>query len=243
MSESPPSVQEAIELQLASVAAEIHDSLCPHLFATRMRLETLLSHFATSADERDSACSSQGDAPVSKPLAELAREELAAAVDSLHGMMNLSRQLMGELYPPDLSIDWQTHLNTCFERVVGQTECRLVLYGDFDRWVINPEHRLTARRIAQEAIRNAARHGKAAVVEVVVQSPRPHVVVMTIRDDGHGFDTSRQSSPARQSSGYGLRIMRMRAKLINAALEIESAQGGPTTVTMTLESQDVAAAD
>lgn len=237
MSETPASIQEAIELQLASVAAEIHDTLCPHLFATRMRLELLLSRIASSPDASHSASQLPIDAPVSEPFAAFARVEIGAAVEALHNMMSVSRQLMGELYPPDLSISWQAHLTACFDRVVGQSDCRLILQGDFDRWVKMPDHRLAARRIAQEAIRNAARHGKASVVDVVVKSPRQRLVVVTIRDDGRGFDLTRQSS------GFGLRIMQMRAKLINASLEIESAEGGPTTVTMTLESHEVAAAD
>lgn len=237
MSETPSSIQEAIELQLASVAAEIHDSLCPHLFATRMRLERLLSRFPSSPDASHSASSLPNDAPGPEQLAAVARLELGAAVEALQEIMSLSRQLMGELYSPDLSIGWQAHLTACFDRALDQSDCRLVLQGDFDRWVKAPDHRLAARRIAQEAIRNAVRHGKASVVEVVVESPRQRLVVLTIRDDGRGFDLTRQSS------GFGLRIMQMRAKLINAALEIESAEGKPTTVTMTLESQEVAAAD
>jgi len=82
-------------------------------------------------------------------------------------------------------------------------------------------------RIVQEALTNAAKHGRAgrAVVEV-----REHetAVEMSIRDDGHGFDTGAQTD------GFGLLGMRERVALLGGELDIGSAPGSGTTVTARL---------
>jgi PAS domain S-box-containing protein len=73
--------------------------------------------------------------------------------------------------------------------------------------------------IAQEALVNAVRHGKArnAWITVSKTAERHRLVV---RDNGAGFDPGQQSA-----SGMGIRIMRYRAKVIGATLDVQSAPG------------------
>ncbi len=79
-------------------------------------------------------------------------------------------------------------------------------------------------RIVQEALSNATKHGHArrAVVELTEDQS---TVCVTIRDDGTGFDS------ARQTAGFGLLGMRERAELLDGALSIESAPGQGATIT------------
>src|SRR5207245_2148609 len=63
-------------------------------------------------------------------------------------------------------------------------------------------------RIAQEAISNAVRHGKAKHVHVRLRNSGG-VLVMQIDDDGVGIDPA-----AASMNGMGLRIMRYRARMI-----------------------------
>jgi signal transduction histidine kinase len=69
-------------------------------------------------------------------------------------------------------------------------------------------------RIAQEALNNAVKHGKARIVEIRLQKCASGAQLI-ITDDGRGF-------PKRlgQNEGMGLRIMKYRADLIGAALQI-----------------------
>jgi signal transduction histidine kinase len=60
---------------------------------------------------------------------------------------------------------------------------------------------------------------------------------LSISDNGCGFDTSSAKR------GYGLRIMQSRADLVSASFKVNSALGGPTTVTVEFNRYDVAAAD
>ncbi len=70
-------------------------------------------------------------------------------------------------------------------------------------------------RIAQEAITNAARHSKARHIEILL-SKENNEITMTIKDDGKGFVVTNQIS------SMGLEIMKFRASIINASLDIRS---------------------
>ncbi len=79
--------------------------------------------------------------------------------------------------------------------------------------------------IAQEAILNAIKHGRASFIEVSLQSAGEHGCVLTVRDDGAGLP-----SPLPVGPGMGLRIMNYRARMIGATLEIHSKPNGGTEV-------------
>lgn len=75
-------------------------------------------------------------------------------------------------------------------------------------------------RIAQEAVSNALRHGMAKHVSVELAEPRGRIQ-LSIHDDGIGFNPDQISN----NSGMGLQIMRYRAKMIGANLDIKSEPG------------------
>jgi PAS domain S-box len=77
-------------------------------------------------------------------------------------------------------------------------------------------------RIAQEAVRNAIEHGAAR--EVLIQLTfGNHDMVLTVQDDGEGFNTKPNGH------GMGLRIMRYRAQCIGGSCEVHA---GPTQGTI-----------
>ena len=80
-------------------------------------------------------------------------------------------------------------------------------------------------RIAQEALRNALEHGKVTRTTISL-SRDEHNLKLAIYDDGTGFEVD-----APTSNGAGLFSMRHRAELIGARLEIQSPEGGGTSVT------------
>jgi len=84
-------------------------------------------------------------------------------------------------------------------------------------------------RIAQEAITNAVRHGKARHINIRLDST-VNELVLTVIDDGIGLPEK-----ARTGDGLGLRIMAYRASMMGATFNIErlSPLGG-TRVTCTL---------
>lgn len=89
-------------------------------------------------------------------------------------------------------------------------------------------------RIAQEAVSNAVRHGEPANLWVALSCHR-RVAVLSVRDDGQGFDLD--ATPGH----IGLRTMRERAAEIGGQLAVQSQLGQGTTVTVRV--QDVGAGD
>jgi signal transduction histidine kinase len=80
-------------------------------------------------------------------------------------------------------------------------------------------------RVAQEALRNVERHAEARDVEVSVASERGGIA-LAVRDNGTGFDTSRD----RDRASLGLASMRERVHLLGGHLDIESARGKGTAL-------------
>jgi len=78
--------------------------------------------------------------------------------------------------------------------------------------------------IAQEAVANAAKHGHATRVEVVL-SPHVDGWNLTVRDDGGGFIPGEKIN-----AGMGLRIMDYRARVIGATLQVQSKPGAGATI-------------
>jgi len=72
-------------------------------------------------------------------------------------------------------------------------------------------------RIAQEALTNTARHGRATRVDVFLQVAGAKFLLQ-ITDDGTGIPAAKK--PAAAGSGMGLKIMKYRASIIGARFEI-----------------------
>jgi len=93
----------------------------------------------------------------------------------------------------------------------------------------------TLLRILSEALTNAARHAQAQRV-IVTAERKNGVLLMTIVDDGCGFDPSAVAAgPSAVAAGhFGLLGMRERARLIGGEVELSSRPGAGTTVTARL---------
>jgi PAS domain S-box-containing protein len=84
-------------------------------------------------------------------------------------------------------------------------------------------------RIAQEALNNALRHGRADYIRISLEQQGGQVM-LKVMDNGVGFDRAarQQKSPAR---GMGLRTMEYRAGLIGGTLHVvRMAQGGTSVI-------------
>jgi signal transduction histidine kinase len=79
----------------------------------------------------------------------------------------------------------------------------------------------------QEALNNVVKHAAATRVEVCI-SDASGEIVLTVRDDGAGFDSQSESA------GFGLLGMRERLALVGGALEVDTAPGAGTLIRATM---------
>ena len=83
-------------------------------------------------------------------------------------------------------------------------------------------------RIAQEAVTNALKHGKAKAIRIRLEK-EDHQVVLRIEDDGVGLPEQ-----PRKGGGMGLHLMQYRADIIGALFDIRRGADGGTVVTCSL---------
>jgi len=76
--------------------------------------------------------------------------------------------------------------------------------------------------VAAEGVHNAVRHAHASAVVIEVVEDAPAAVVLTVRDDGRGFD------PDDVAGGVGLTTMREHAAEAGAELDLSSGPSGTT---------------
>ena len=80
-------------------------------------------------------------------------------------------------------------------------------------------------RIAQEAVTNAVKHGKPENIRICLNKEH-NTITMTIENDGTGIPDM-----TKRRNGMGLQIMKYRANMIGASLDIHSRINGGTLVT------------
>lgn len=100
-----------------------------------------------------------------------------------------------------------------------------------DDLILEPVETTHILAISSEALSNAARHAEARKVNIDAKIEEGQLII-TIEDNGKGFQEKKDSS------GYGLRNMRDRARLLGGELTIASNPGHGTTITLFVPLED-----
>jgi two-component system sensor histidine kinase UhpB len=186
------------------IARELHDGVNQELAALSIALSTL-----------------EGDLPEGTPAER--RREIARLQGRTVELTEAIRQLSHELHPSILQYAGlvaalRSHCRE-FEREHGLT---VTFRAGDDLGGLPADVELCLYRVTQEALKNAARHAKASRVWVAVERNGADMV-LTIRDDGRGFDLAE----ARSRGGLGLISLDERVRLVRGRLTIDTlAQGG-----------------
>ena len=90
-------------------------------------------------------------------------------------------------------------------------------------------------RIAQEAVNNAIKHGRAKRIEITLARSDDGGVMLIVQDNGVGFSPT--ATPARR--GLGLQIMSYRAAMIGGSLAIRPGADGGTIVSCTFSTGEL----
>ncbi len=83
--------------------------------------------------------------------------------------------------------------------------------------------------IGREALLNVVKHAKARRIEVSLTFDQQHVI-LTVKDDGSGFEVERTFAKAETQKKFGIVGMRERAHLLGGSLHLESAPQRGTEV-------------
>jgi PAS domain S-box-containing protein len=187
------------------IGQELHDDVCQWLAATE---------FLANSLARDLARRSPADVASARKLGSAIRQALTRARNLAHGLAPAvieSMGLGGALR--ELARDAGEMSNT-----------RCGYRGSDILPALDPGVALHLYRIAQEAVSNAIRHGRAKKIAISLLA-RKASIVLRIRDNGCGIPV-----PLLHHSGIGLRTMRYRADVIGATIVLRPGRAGGTEV-------------
>lgn len=209
----------AQEDERAQIAADVHDDSVQALAAVDLRLG-LLRRRVAETDESDLV------------------EQLDKVLEVVRGATARLRHLLFDLESPALTNGLADALTAAAEFVFEDTEIDWQVTGDAMVDLPTPQ-RISAYRIAMEALTNVRTHARASAVEINLER-RGAGVQMTVSDDGVGM-----TGPIRHRPGHrGLASSRDRAAVVGGWLRAEGAPGEGTRVTVWLpEVGPVAGAD
>ena len=115
--------------------------------------------------------------------------------------------------------DLKTALQSLATSVSRNCSVKATVTAEGSSLPISPPVAAQLYRIAQEAVHNAVEHGAAREVQINL-SFNHETMVLTIRDNGKGFDSNANGN------GMGLRIMRYRAQCIGGSCNVQSSSEG-----------------
>ena len=149
------------------------------------------------------------------------------------------RAIIQNLAVPALaSIPFKTVINDLCEQFYAQSKIPCKFFVDpglsLDTFTTEQKHHIL--RIIQEALNNARTHAKAEETSVVIRRGENAVRIM-IFDDGQGFDSTKQLTPADAASHFGMSGMEMRAKLLDGTLTVNSSPDTGTEVRLEIPVQ------
>lgn len=206
-------ILESIEAERERLYRDVHDGPAQALANAIFEIEYLERVAERSTDQR----------PV--------RTELRAMKEKLRESLESVRAMIFDLRPPTLSelglaVALRTYAADFEARYGVPVSCEL---DESDTGLL-PQQELAIYRVMQEALQNVHKHANATSV-VLEWRREPGRWAMRCRDDGIGFDLVKA---ARRRRSVGLLSMRERAELSGGSLQVQSAPGQGTAVTLLL---------
>ena len=196
------------------IARDLHDDVSPLLLVLIQKLDNLAS----------------GQRPKVTALKESIQGLRAQAVEALESLRSCAQGLRPRIID-DLglaaAIEW---IGEGLERDQGITTN--VEFTNIER-EISPETQIVLFRIAQEALNNIRKHAQASHVGIKVED-MDNDIVMTITDNGKGFQVPERAEDMVSAGRLGLMGMYERAKLLNGDLQILSEPGKGTKLIVRL---------
>ena len=202
--------QQALDHERTRIAKDIHD----HLGANLTRI-SLLSQSAHGELENSAQAAVQLER-IYNTSRELTRsmDEIVWAVNPQHDTLDSLASYLGNFA--------QEYLASI------KIRCRLDVPLHLPHWPINAEVRHNVFLAFKEALHNFVKHSGANEVSVTLATG-PAGFLLTVRDNGRGFDPAAITS--RPGRGNGLNNMRQRLEKVGGRCDIKSAPGAGTEIT------------
>ncbi|WP_411556933.1 sensor histidine kinase [Plantibacter sp. MPB07] len=195
------------------LAADLHDTVAQALSSIQLLLH---------AAERSA---------VEQPGTEQLRSHIGLARDAAATALAETRSLIDELSPPALvGATIADALGRLAETTTAQSGTPVSTTVTGDAFVLGTPVTTALLRTAQSSLANVVRHAGASRADVTL-TYLDEEVILDIDDDGVGFDAA---SVAERTAGgsFGMMSMRRRITELGGEVEVRSAPGAGTTITV-----------
>lgn len=205
-------ILEGQEEERNRIAMDIHDGIGQMLTSLKYQIESI--------DLKSGEKAAQKIAEVDQLIKQVIREVRRVT-------FNLKPTVLGDY-------GLQAALNVFIQETAKLVDVKLVFKtsGEIDRLPQKIENNIF--RIIQEAINNAIKYANADLIEVTLSRIEDNIVI-TVKDQGKGFDTRLvEARSVNIESGRGFFNMYERTEYVNGQLSIQSKPDHGTTVTLTV---------
>jgi len=189
------------------IARELHDSIAQSLSYLQIQVTRLEKSLERGGDTR------------------------AIALELKQGLSAAYRELRELIVTFRLRID-AGGFNVALQQTVDEFTDKLgfpvELKNSLSDIALSGNEEMHVIRIIREAMANIEHHAEAKQAGVSIAVDAEHVVTVRIADNGRGFDPTR--TPANH---FGVSIMHDRAHILDGRLDVDSAPGAGTVVTLT----------
>ena len=206
----------AEERERRRIAVALHDNIAQSLALAKMKLAGV---------GRSVAGDGVGDAG-----------ELADLVGSVQGMIDESisytRSLLFDLSPPIL---YEVGLEAAVEMLAENTERQhrvtTVFTDDGQPKPVSEDFRVVLFQAVRELLLNVVKHARARTAAVSMRRGDGEILI-TVADDGVGFDLGRLDDHGHGDGGFGLFSIRERLDHLGGRLDLKSQPGAGTVATL-----------
>jgi len=207
--------EAAREEERKHIARELHDELGQILSALRLEVATLRMRFAQNHPD----------------VAERAANMLVL-VDSV---IRVQRDLVSSLRPVVLDMGIGPALEWLVSEFVEHSGVRCELQMSETQLNLDPDQTTMVFRIVQESLTNIVRHAHARRVDITL-ARRPDGYLLTVRDDGKGFDPAAR----RDAKSLGLIGLQERAQMLGGQVSISSSDDAGVSIAVAFPATTVA---
>jgi PAS domain S-box-containing protein len=192
------------------LATELHDHIGQILALTQIKLGGL----------RDKATGTDLESPVNEVR------------DLVEQVIKSTRSLTFEISPPILyELGLEAALEWFGEHLQEQHDLLVEVLQNAEPKALDNETRVLIFKVVRELMLNSVKHGHARHLRVVL-GREEHNLTVEVADDGVGFTPATPGGEIKKSGGFGLFSIRERLQHLGGRLQVESAPGQGTKVSL-----------
>jgi signal transduction histidine kinase/ligand-binding sensor domain-containing protein len=195
------------------VASELHDGVGQDLLLIKNRVGLL-------------AADTKHPPEIARKLSEISRDATRAIAD-VRAISHALRPGALDQVGLTKAVEWM------IEQIAGTTTTKFSTEIENIDGLLAPDKEINVYRIVQEALNNVMKHAHASHVLVEMRR-QPGELWVSVLDNGRGFDPMRADRDGEKEPGLGLPGMAERGKVLGGRIDLQTAPGKGTRLTLTV---------